>query len=137
MAHSGVSRIDPVVPEVAQGAQGQHDEEGDHAEADDDGGQHQGLGQRVRQARQPMLHQGCAVRGQAAAGEQEDVDRVAEQGQPEHHREGAGTQQEENGARRHDADQHGYQDLHQAFSSRKLRRPRPVRMSRTVPTTPR
>ena len=127
--------VHTITAERAQGAQSEHDQKGGHAEADHDGGEHQGLRQGIGQVLESVFDQGRTVEVQPATCEQKDVDGVTQQREPQYHGKGVGPQQQVNGTRRHDPDEDGDQGLHQTVSSRVVKRPMPARIRSTVPTT--
>ena len=103
--------IDMVITQLGQATQGQDHDEGGHGEADDDGGQHQRLRQRV--GRIGALPDHRHVAAQAAHGEEEQVDRIGQQGQAQHHREGAPAQQQVDAAGAEHTEGDGKQRFHQ------------------------
>src|SRR5699024_1147007 len=107
---------------AGQSARGQqhHQEQGGRGEADDDGGQHQRLRQRIgvmRDGRKPVPQYGVGAAAQAADGEDEQIDGIGHQRQPDddlkrarsQYQPGAGTDQHPDGKRQY--------PLHQRASS--------------------
>jgi hypothetical protein len=110
-----VAAVDMVVAELGARLQRQHDDEGGHAEADDDGGEHQCLRQRVGVAGRGVADHRRHADGEPAHDEQEQVDGVGHQGEAQHHRKGLAAQREEHAARGEHADDESDQRLHQCF----------------------
>ena len=81
-----------VVAQLKETAQRQDDDERRHAEGDDDGGQYQGLRQRIGVGLQIEQQDRRRVDAQPPHGEQQQIDGIGEQGQAEDHREGAAAQ---------------------------------------------
>ncbi len=63
----------------------------------------------------PWPTKGALSKVKPAADEQEDVDRVAQHGDPQHDRKGAAAQDQVDAAGGHDPDENGYQGLHQRW----------------------
>ncbi|BBI50041.1 hypothetical protein HORIV_24620 [Vreelandella olivaria] len=80
-----------VVPHFTACPHRQNYHKGGHGEADYNGGEHQGLGERVGIV-SSFRHNSGAVSGQAAHRKQEQIDGVREQSETYHHRKGTTSQ---------------------------------------------
>src|SRR6056297_76810 len=100
---------------------GERQREGGEAEADDDGGQHQRLGQRIGGAGGRRLGPGRDQRGRhggETAGDEDDhARRPAEKRDAEHHLQQVARQHQIDARGREDAGENGEHPLHQASSS--------------------
>jgi hypothetical protein len=103
--------IDVVTAVLMAAAQRHLDHETGGGKTDHDGREHQGLGQRIGHGI-ALREDGWRRAPQPAHGEDEDIDGVPQQGQADHHREGAPAQQQVDAAGRHPADAGGHEKFH-------------------------
>src|SRR5690606_946124 len=110
--------VDMVRPGEAAQREQQDEEEGRRREADDDRGQYEGLRHRVGMLREisgdAALEHGQSAGAKAAGGEDEDVDGVGEERQPDDHLEGARTEQQPDAGAREHAYAERDDELHQS-----------------------
>src|SRR5690606_37686760 len=117
---SALPAVDMVGAGQAAGGKEHDEEKRGHGKADDNGGEYQGLrhgGGKLAGVDTIAPDNGSAADGQAAHGEDEEVDRVGEQRKPDDHLEGAGAQHQVDAAAAQDTDADGEDEFHQRIST--------------------